>query len=172
MTSILKFDENAFFSLASLLRVHQRQQATLRQVTASVEDSSDEEDWDPDTESASLRDELLDCKPKEKRLAKFLDHIAETFSREKSGTRNHATRHERRRNINGTKGNGARHVTASGLVLLDGQPTVYLAKNGVENVGEDEALARSLTIWIQAIAVSKKRPVIDKDRMWTQLLKF
>jgi hypothetical protein len=148
MTSLLEFDENALFSLDSLLRVHQKQQAALRQVTASVEDSSDEEDWDPDTESASARDEPLDSNPNEKELAKLLDHIAETFSREKSGIRNHATRHERRRNKNGTKGNGARHVTASGLVLLNGQLTVHLAKNGVENLEEDEALARSLTIWI------------------------
>jgi hypothetical protein len=172
MNGILHFDENAFFSLASLLCVHQRQQQTPRQVTANDEGSSDDEGWDPDIESASIRDELLDCTTNDKRLIKFLDHIAETFSREKSGPRTHATRHERRRKTNDTKGKGATHVTASGLVLHDGQPTIYLAKNGVENVAEDEALARSLTNWIQAIAFTTERPIIDKDYMWTRLLTF
>lgn len=167
-----QFDESAVFSLASLLCVHGRQQATPRQITTSDGDSSNDEDWDAEIGSASIRKKLLDCSPKDQRLMKFLDHKAETFPGEKTGPRNHAIRHERRRKNTEMKGKWAAHVTASGLVLHDSQPAIYLAKNEVGNVAEDEALASILTNLIQAIPFTTERPIIYKDHTWTLLLKF
>lgn len=182
MADVLEFDEIAFFSLASLVCVHQPQQETSSHDTASDENTTDSEDWPLNTgNDSTMPDDLLDLSPKDKRLVKFLDHVAETFSREKSEPPKHAKRHERRRNErNKTKGKGARHVTASGLVINDGVPTIYVAKNGAEKDADekrkimmtDDAFARSLTIWIREIAITTERPIIENDRMWTELLKY
>ncbi|KAK0709374.1 hypothetical protein B0T26DRAFT_721313 [Lasiosphaeria miniovina] len=55
--------------------------------------------------------------------------------------------------------------------MLNKEPTVYVAKNGgVEDADKD--LARSLTVWIRAIAVTTKRPTIENDAMWAKLLNY
>ncbi|KAK9847128.1 hypothetical protein MYU51_020453 [Penicillium brevicompactum] len=110
---------------------------------------------------------------KDQVLAKFLDHIAETFSQEKS-----IPRHERRRSK--ATINGAVQVTASGLVFEHGDPIVYVAKNGIgsdsiedsKRLKIDQELANSLTKWMRIIASTMKRPAIDKDQMWTKLISY
>ncbi|KAJ5981709.1 hypothetical protein N7522_013337 [Penicillium canescens] len=110
---------------------------------------------------------------KDQLLAKFLDHIAETFSQEKT-----IPRHERRRAK--AKKNGAIHVTASGLVIDHGDPIIYVAKNGIGSDAEEDMkrmkidgeLADSLTKWIRIIASTMKRPAIDKDHMWMKLIGY
>jgi hypothetical protein len=71
-------------------------------------------------------------------------------------------------------------VTASGLVIDNGEPTIYVAKNGIgndavedmERMKKDEELAQSLTIWIRIIASTMKRPTINKDHMWMKLVDY
>lgn len=126
--------------------------------------------WEVDSEDSVTPHELSRLARTERRLIKLLDNIAETFAREKSVPPSQTKRHERR--SSSTKGGrGASHVTASGLVMANREPTVYVAKNGgVDDADED--LARKLTIWIRAISATAERPAIDKDIMWMKLVDY
>ncbi|RHZ43196.1 nucleic acid/nucleotide deaminase domain-containing protein [Aspergillus thermomutatus] len=165
MSAIVGFDHLGFLALSFLLHIYEAQQDP---------ENVSGEDEEPDDENDSITlHELSTSYPKERQLAKFLDSIAETFSREKSIPRAGGQRHIRRRG-NAT-GKGARQVSASGLVMANQQPTVYIAKNegtDEEDKKEDKKLADTLTTWIRAIASTGKRPAIDKDKVWTELLSY
>jgi hypothetical protein len=172
MSDIFGFDNMTFLSLASLISVSQGPQEIAEHITTKIVPGNDE--WGLETENDStIMHQLSGSTSKDQVLAKFLDHIAETFSQEKS-----IPRHERRRAK--SKINGAIHVTASGLVLDHGNPVVYVAKNGIGSDAEedrkrmkiDEELANSLTKWIRIIASTMKRPAIDKDHMWMKLISY
>lgn len=168
MSDIVGFDDLAFFSISSLLCISQQEPES--HVTPSDEESFSSEDDELNDENDSITPHELSIScPKERQLAKFLDSIAETFSREKSIPLAHAQRHIRRRS--NAKGKGAGQVCASGLVMGNQHPTVYIAKNeGTDD--KDKKLAEHLTIWIQAIASTGRRPAIDKDLVWTMLLNY
>jgi hypothetical protein len=134
----------------------------ILQALATKTEPTDEND------SITLR-ELSTAYPKERQLSKLLDSVAETFSREKSIPPAGGQQHIRRRG--NTTGKGAGQVSASGLVLANQQPTVYIAKNEGTN-DEDKKLANTLTVWIRAIATTGKRPAIEKDKVWTGLLSY
>ncbi|GFF37800.1 putative sterigmatocystin biosynthesis protein stcT [Aspergillus udagawae] len=161
MNAVVGFDHLDFLSLSFLLRIYEPQQDP-----ASVSDE-DEEPTD-ENDSITLR-ELSTAYSKERQLSKFLDSVAETFSREKSIPPAGGQQHIRRRG--NTTGKGAGQVSASGLVLANQQPTVYIAKNEGTN-DEDKKLANTLTVWIRAIATTGKRPAIEKDKVWTGLLSY
>ncbi|KAF4236359.1 hypothetical protein CNMCM6457_002341 [Aspergillus fumigatiaffinis] len=161
MSAILGFDHLNFVSLSFLLQIYEAQQ--------DPETCSGEDDGPDDEGDSTTLYEPSTSYPKERQLAKFLDSIAETFSREKSIPPAGGQRHIRRRG--NTKGKGAGQVSASGLVMANQQPTVYIAKNkGTDD--EDKKLAGTLTIWIRAIASTGRRPAIDKDIVWTRLLSY
>lgn len=130
MATLKGHDGIDFLSLSTLLSIHSGQQEPQGRSGAhgSDPDSSDDEDCDLDSEKggAPTKPEgplaLPDCKNKQ--LIRFLDHIAETFAREKSTQEKQLRR--RRGSITG--GQGASHVTASGFAWVHGDPTVYLAK--------------------------------------------
>lgn len=170
MSDNVRFDDLSFLSLSSLLCIYQTQQESESHASPSNEENSKREEEEFNDENFSITlDELSISRPKERQLAKFLDSIAETFSREKTIPSAQAQRHIRRRG--NTKGKGAGQVSASGLVMANQQPTVYIAKNeGTDE--EDKMLAKLLTTWIQAIASTGKRPAIDRDVVWTKLLNY
>jgi hypothetical protein len=172
MSDIFGFDNTTFLSLASLLSVCQGSQEIAEYTT--INEVPDHDEWESETENDStIMHQLSGSTSKDQVLAKFLDHIAETFSQAKS-----IPRHERRRSK--ATINGAIHVTASGLVFDHGDPIVYVAKNGIgsdsiedsKRMKIDEELANSLTKWMRIIASTMKRPAIDKDQMWTKLISY
>ncbi|KAM0251911.1 hypothetical protein ACHAQJ_007974 [Trichoderma viride] len=171
MAALGNFDNVSFLSLSTLLSICQGpQEPQGHDDAASDAESLDGEDRDAVSEKDSVTPhELSRLDQKEKQLVKFLNHVAETFAREKSVPWSQIKRHERR---NGTKiGRGASHVAASGMVTVNGDPTVYVAKNGgVDDM--DEGLARYFTIWMRTMAATGRRPTIDKDIMWTKLVDY
>jgi hypothetical protein len=171
MATLENFDDIGFLSLSTLLSICQGpQEPQGHDEAASDVESLDGEDWGIVSEKDSVTPhELSKLAQKEKQLVKFLNHVAETFAREKSIPWSQIKRHERR---SGTRsGRGASHVTASGLVTTNGELTVYIAKNGGVD-DKDEELARYLTIWMRTIAATGKRPTIDSDIMWAKLVDY
>lgn len=177
MARLIDFDEPEFVALSTLLSIREPQQdvSTRRAVLGDADaDSSDDDDGDGDGDTeggAAIPRIAPGWGDKEKSLARFLDHVAETFAREKSRPPSPAKRHERRHQT--AKGRGAHHVAASGLAVVPDQDAVVcVAKNGGVDAA-DEALARLLTTWLNAMARSRKLPQErDKDVMWTKLLEY
>lgn len=165
MSDIHCFDNTTFLSLATLFSVSQGPQEIAEYTT--IKKVPDHDEWEFETENDStIEHQLSGSTSKDQVLARFLDHIAEIFSQEKS-----IPRHERRRSK--ATINGAIHVTALGLVLDYSDPIVYVAKNGIGSDSEenskrmkiDEELANSLTKWMRIIVSTIKRPAIDKDQI-------
>lgn len=165
-----------FFSLSSLLCIYQNQQDPEPHNTTNDKgtiSSDDDDENEPSDENDSIMPhELSIPNSKEKQLSKFLDCIAETFSRTKSIPPAQLPRHERRQYHNAKqKGKGAGQVSASGLVMAKAnqQPTVYIAKNtGTDE--EDKQMADTLKKWIRLIASTGRRPSINKDHVWMKLV--
>lgn len=170
------FDTNMkFLSHSILLSVYNGQQEPEGHgISGDTDpDSSDDDCWEFDSERDVEVSEELSKLPladhKRTQLVKFLDHIAETFAREKS---TYAKRHQRRSGGGIKTGRGASHVTASGFVkAANREPRVYIAKNGGVDK-KDKQMAQTLTRWICAIAVTAHRPKIDTDRVWTELVRY
>lgn len=116
MSDIFEFDNITFLSLASLLSVSQGPQEIAEHTTTKKVPGNDEWGFENENDSTIMH-QLSGSTSKDQVLAKFLDHIAETFSQEKS-----IPRHERRRAK--AKINGAIHVTTSGLVFDHGNPII------------------------------------------------
>lgn len=177
MPEVVGFDKIGFASLASLLSISRGPQ-DVEVHDQGKGDFMNSENWSSESENDSvIAQELSASLSKDNLIKIFLDHIAETFSQEKS-TPLQKRRHERRRAK--ARSNGAIHVTASGLVMHGGETTVYVAKNGIgddavkdtERMRNDEELARTLTVWIRIIASTMKSPAIDRDYMWTRLVAY
>lgn len=164
------FDDVSFLSLSTLLRVSRGPQEFEKRHDFEDADSSDSETWSPGSGTdMGVASESSVLSQKERQLTKFLDHIAETFAREKCVPLSQAKRYERR---NSSKhGRGASHVAAAGLIRTDRESIIYIAKNGGVD-GVDEDLAKSLATWMKAIAITTKRPTIDKDIMWGLLVTY
>ncbi|KAM7211779.1 hypothetical protein V8F06_012846 [Rhypophila decipiens] len=174
MDSSEVFDDIQFLSLSSLLAINQGQQEPACKendggdTESNISTNSEDRDGNSENDS-SIPHQLPTLTRKEwQQLKKVLDYIAETFSREKS-VPFRAKRHVRRRGQ--IQGKGASHVTAAGLTMTERKPTIFIAKNGGPDA-KDEDLARSLTIWIRAIAATGTRRDIEKDIMWTKLLDY
>ncbi|ODM20588.1 hypothetical protein SI65_03641 [Aspergillus cristatus] len=170
MNDTVMFNDLGFLSLSSLLSIYERQQEPESKATPIDEEGISSGDEELNDENDSIApNELSIFSPKERQLTKFLDSISETFSRTKSIPLAQTPRYIKRRG--NRKEQGASQASASGLIMLQQKPTVYIAKNeGTDD--EDEKLAKLLTTWIRAIAATGKRPAIEKDAVWTRLLRY
>ncbi|KAL1876172.1 hypothetical protein VTK73DRAFT_9610 [Phialemonium thermophilum] len=170
MASIDDLDHVGFLSLSVLLCLRQgRQEPEGGEVAGD-----DRLGEDSDVDAASVHDSVTpqadsdsELASAEKQLVQFLDHVAETFAREKNDPTSRARRHERRRGASHDR--AANHVAAAGLVMVGPEPRVCIAKNGgVDDADRD--LARTLTVWMRTIAVTGQRPAMDRDIAWARLV--
>lgn len=122
------FDELDFLSLSSLLSIYERQREPESKATPSDEEGISSGDEELNDENDSIVPNELSVSSPERQLTKFLDSISETFSRTKSIPLAQKPRYIQRRKGN-KKEEGASQVSASGLIMIQHKPTVYIAKN-------------------------------------------
>ena len=150
-------DEARFHAQACLLATVGKQQAPgpSECLDGAKVDEHDEDDSDCDCDDETVVARRMVSSAGLKRLKeKFLDRLAELFSREKPSA-----------------GHKAIHIAATIMAEGDDEMTIYIAKNG--GLDEtDEQMIKRLQCWMRLVAEEGRRRDAKNDLLWKELLNY
>ena len=150
-------DEAHFHAQACVLATVGKQQAPGPSgcLDGAKAEEQDEDDSGYDSDGDTVVVKRIVSSAGLKRLEeKFLDRLAELFSREKPSA-----------------GHKAIHVAATAMAEGDDEMIIYIAKNGGFDV-IDEQMRKRLQFWIRLVAEEGCRRDAKNDLLWKELLKY
>lgn len=153
---LANIEELEFAATATLLAIRAKQKSLCATERLGVESSDESEsEYDEDEEDATSKSAApLNKYPRNILMDKFLDRLAELFSREKSSGR-HGNRE------------GSKHIAATAWIRSDTKAslTIVVAKNeGLDD--RDREMSSKLQSWFRAVAATGRPSPILVDEIW------